>query len=1132
MTTWRGWAARRLAAGKGLVAALFAVVALTTGILAGSLGNAGLLATRAAQAALANPVSGDAGLQVQTRTGDDPGKQDALVRETLAKSFAPIDISVWTTLASEPREVTANGKALAERVVMFSGDYLTDENLELTAGAWPTGPGEATLQADAAAALGLDVGATLTVADREVRISGLWRARDASAAMWLGNPLMRSGRDTTGYGPLVADRAVTLATGSPFVRWVVVPDVAAIKPEQLSALNEKAGAAAKAVEAADVSGRGLVVTGDLEPTAKQAAREAAAGDAFGFLPISVLILIAVVGLTQVAGLLAAARAHDEALLVARGASARQLLATSLGESLLVSAAGAVTGTSLALVLLRLVAGDWAQSQTIILGGVLGGLLAFACLGAVNVRATIRGVRGQARSADRVKNVAGAALLALVVTLAAVATWQLRSSHSFVRTDDSGRAHLDVISALAPALLLAVAAVIGLALLPPVARIVELLSRRSRSVGAWLAAAQAARGLTLHAVAVALTVLATGTATFAALFGGTAAVLTTDVAKVRQAAPLRVQLAKDLALPALADVDGVSDPIPVWRTERAQVGDRLLPLVVAPVHHLEGLVMLPETAALPEASKLVPAGSTNPPTIAAGTTELTIHLTATMSLDPWEAAALQAVPEAYEKNEGAPITAEALRGQLAEYEIPAEASVLLKLRDPATGLTSELTSEPLLVRPGAATHDPDFGNLRLLPGSADQTVKLALPRSDALVLDAVGFEVRSASTRSRLVEYSLTVAAGDTPLIGPATKGWTSSTAFPSDQFAPYTEAMEKATPARVTFEQVPNQDETKVGYYIATNRPYLPELELDTSGEVWTFTSRPLPYDQGGDPSRGQSAWVSPYLTYAADDPLGAYRAPETSTAAIPIAITPGTSASTTLRVGDAAEINAFGSRLPVVVAAITDAVPSVDGPEGILMDATAFSQSLARRNLEVPKPDEMWARVAGDPSAARAAIAAMPGVVAATAFEPSPGSGTARVAAQALWVAAACALALAIAGLAASAATMAATRRPEVAVLRALGMSAGAQARNRAVESGGVLGLATGLGVLAGWGVGWLVVSPVVLTATQTQPSFDLTLRFEWVPWIAMLGVGALVAAAIVAWQAATVRRQALDREYREEVR
>ncbi|NHB84186.1 ABC transporter permease [Tessaracoccus sp. HDW20] len=251
----------------------------------------------------------------------------------------------------------------------------------------------------------------------------------------------------------------------------------------------------------------------------------------------------------------------------------------------------------------------------------------------------------------------------------------------------------------------------------------------------------------------------------------------------------------------------------------------------------------------------------------------------------------------------------------------------------------------------------------------------------------------------------------------------------------------------------------------------------------------------------------------------------------MPVALTRETSSASTLVIGDRLDLVAFGTRIPATVAAITDVVPSTPGNLGILIDSVALSRLLAARGADLPWPDEMWAGLDGDPTTARAAAEALPGVASATTATGAT-AGTADVASAALWVASACAVALAAAGLAASAATMTATRRPEVAVLRALGMSPSAQARSRAVENGAVLALSTLLGIGAGWAVGGAVAREVALSATLENPSFEVVLRFTWLPWAVILTVGALAAAAVVAWQASLVRRQALDSEYREEVR
>ena len=57
----------------------------------------------------------------------------------------------------------------------------------LEAGRWPDAAGEATMQADAAAAIGAQLGDTIALDERvELVLVGTWRAKDADASRWMG----------------------------------------------------------------------------------------------------------------------------------------------------------------------------------------------------------------------------------------------------------------------------------------------------------------------------------------------------------------------------------------------------------------------------------------------------------------------------------------------------------------------------------------------------------------------------------------------------------------------------------------------------------------------------------------------------------------------------------------------------------------------------------------------------------------------------------------------------------------------------------------------------------------------------------------------------------------------------------
>ena len=367
MTTWWGWATRRARSSLVLLATLFALVAVTTGILAFALGNSGALATSAARAALASADPAEAGVRAQTRLAPDADAQDALAREKLTEGFAPAPISVWTTYVSEPRPGTGPDGALKERLILWSGEHLSPDVLEVD-GQWPAASGQAALHRDAAATLGLELGDPLTVDDHELTITALWAPADPADPRWFADDLALRGADGVHLGPLVVDRSV-LTGGQPFVQWGVVPDAEHISASDLGALAAGAERAKALVEEADVTGRGITTEGNLAPTAARAARELAVAEAFGFVPVSLLLLVAVVGLVQVAGLLAATREKELNLLFARGSSTGQVLGAGIVEAVVVALLGDAVGTGAAALVVRLTSGTWEHTPAVLGGGL-------------------------------------------------------------------------------------------------------------------------------------------------------------------------------------------------------------------------------------------------------------------------------------------------------------------------------------------------------------------------------------------------------------------------------------------------------------------------------------------------------------------------------------------------------------------------------------------------------------------------------------------------------------------------------------------------------------------------------------------------------------------------------------------
>ena len=79
----------------------------------------------------------------------------------------------------------------------------------LEAGDWAGDASQATMQADAAAALGVDIGDAIVLDELvELTIVGTWRADDPDAPRWMGDSLWITGGNDRSVGPIVVDAAV------------------------------------------------------------------------------------------------------------------------------------------------------------------------------------------------------------------------------------------------------------------------------------------------------------------------------------------------------------------------------------------------------------------------------------------------------------------------------------------------------------------------------------------------------------------------------------------------------------------------------------------------------------------------------------------------------------------------------------------------------------------------------------------------------------------------------------------------------------------------------------------------------------------------------------------------------------
>lgn len=1239
MTSWSGFAVSRARASWGLLLTLLALVTVTTGIIAGTVGYSQAAATTAARGALTQGEPTEAGVQVETRLDvDDPDRQDQLAREAITEAFAPAPVTVGRLVVSEPRPVQTGGEALDGRLVLLGSPDLAAgaedlvERVTVVEGSWPeagaggeeagsgaggdgsqadaTGdtvgtdggdaPAQGALHVGAATAWGVGVGDVLTFDDRAVEITATWTPVDAQAAFWFGAELVRAGQVESDHGPLVVDEDLVRQVGSPFVRWPVQPDPDTISPDDL------AGLASSAEELRDdlrdvegVSIRGIAVDGDLAPTAATAATNLATARALGVIPLSVLVLVTGLAVVQLARLLAATREPQVQLLVARGASRPQVTTVGLVESVVVAVVGAALGGILAWAVMQLVPGGELVGGTVLTvsGLVLLGILLVLAAVAVGQARRLAGGSAASDRSGRARAATALATVVLVLGAAALSWWQLRRAGSPLVTRGDGSLGTDLVAGAAPALLLAAAAVVALALLGPLTRAVELGTRPSRTAGGHLASAQVSRHLSVYAVPVVLTVLAVGATTLASLYAGTSAQLRDDLAAVSQGAPLRADVVRPPfeegpgqppppAAPDLSTLPEIEDSTLVWLEPNARIGDAQVPLTLADTDALPAVTPVVAGASLvPEGLDQLVNAEGRPLESAAGggvlipegTGALTAELSVELDADRWEIARLDGLAQSQRD----------LHEQIAELGVDAEDGIAMLpgvgmpgmftgseediadgleqevldaargqalyvgalVRDTTTGQTYTLRSESL----SAAGPTLTFDDETLTGFTAEPQVtqgELMIPldpeRTWALESLTLGFpgeeEAFFGGSAQLALTLDLTLRAGSQDLLT-GTDGWGSTAAATPEQAAP---AVEEAAAVedpyvRDSYEIHSGTNSWGMSTSTESNRVQVPTV-LDTSSATWhvegSSTSWPDEARVGQPGMLPAEMTVAPGLTWVQNPGMPTGGAPDAeppATVRVPVALTRAAADAAALSVGDAFDIAYAGAALPGVLSTVVEAVPGQTGELAALADSRVLARALAADERTMDRPTQVWATPA-DPESADAALAALTqredlrAVTGPGAVSVADATSAARLV---FWVASAGAVLLALTGIAAVAATLLSSRRPEVAVLRALGMPPAAQARSRALELGGVVLAAVAFGLGAGWLVGSAVV-PELASSTIRPGGLTLPaqLRLEVAPWAVLVGAGAVLVLGLTLVLASRVRAQALDRDYREEIR
>ncbi|WP_153395854.1 FtsX-like permease family protein [Ornithinicoccus halotolerans] len=650
-----------------------------------------------------------------------------------------------------------------------------------------------------------------------------------------------------------------------------------------------------------------------------------------------------------------------------------------------------------------------------------------------------------------------------------------------------------------------------------------LQPRRRLTG-HLAAAQVSRRLVVHAVPVVLTVLAVGATTLSGLYAATSGGLRDALSDVGQGADVRARLAPAptpqdtlVTVPDVSDVPH-SAQAPVWRAE-TRLGQTDAQLTVLPVDRLEEVALLPQGSLDPGAvsAALRPGGTDDPAAsprdaiaLPDGPLSLELTVSVTTRAHPDFVRSTQQQGEAHERElrenpESVVVGAGEVSEEMVEDLIEDhwrwlgtlgqgshELRPTLQVVDPHTVGPQTLTLEPLrfpfhwevVQRQIRAEERTETTTLRLeLPDGTDRTLtglRLGLPQW------SVPYDVT-------VTLEGLTTSEGTDLLAQRPAVDW--STPEPAGQPA-----------TGGDYREGPGSTDLEVTHDSSRGT-------LVVSGTSGMAGNQPMP-------------------TRDAVDTVPVTADPESKEPVVPVAVTPALVRANDLVEGQQVELRAFGLSVPGTVAAVVPSVPGTLQPEAVLVDQAALADYLLAAGQQAPRPTEFWLATE-DADATQQALGGVPGLGQVM----GPGSVEVTDAASAVrlvfWVASAGAVLLAATGIAAVTATLLSGRRPEVAVLRALGAPAALQARSRALELLGVVCAALLAGLVAGWTVGALVVPELARSTTLPgQVSLPAALALELPLWLVLLGVLMLAVAVTATVTATRVRAQALDTEYREEIR
>ncbi|GAA0400659.1 hypothetical protein Acor_39410 [Acrocarpospora corrugata] len=443
---------------------------------------------------------------------------DRNIRVEYGETYGDIPAEVSVSIRSDSYALPGQESREQPELTRFAAYEGLEQQARLISGAWPkeqpSGRVEAVLSQPAAQAMNLSVGGEFRIFGRlddkpvDVRLAGIFQLADPYSERWAGDDVLRRGSEVgnyTTYGPLVVPRETFVARFATNVTatWLAVPDLRDLPREELRPFADRVAGLGDRLKA-DCSA--CTAYSRLPDMLGQLDQAALVARSTMLVPVLQLLLLAAYALMLTARLLADHRRMEVALLRSRGAGSVRLGLLAGAESLLVAVPCAIVAPFLAPPLLQLVSSiPWFRASGVRLTPtpdlstfLISAGVAVACAillalpavrGARRTYVEEQSSRGRGERQGLIQR-AGADLVLLVV--AALAVWQLQHYGAPVTSTAGGGLGIDPLIVMGPALALLCGGMLGLRLVPIVAKAAERITSQRRSLAPALGAWQVSR----------------------------------------------------------------------------------------------------------------------------------------------------------------------------------------------------------------------------------------------------------------------------------------------------------------------------------------------------------------------------------------------------------------------------------------------------------------------------------------------------------------------------------------------------------------------------------------------------------------------------------------------------------------